>query len=733
MHLSNSARLGNDSQYLFSVNSLFKYFLMPFQCFGTILLWSTFAAYQGAYIFLAIGLCVLVHCLALETFVFGWNEKEKVFDAMLCGETKENWKSRSQDVFRKAVMTSWLAPLVDWHLSDVPQLIRSARKINRKSFVIVSTWTHYLFVSFVFLFLCLMNQLDMNNFTAENAPITHCFPNPNSTKELKANQTAKEEPMFKIKWSDWKDHNVWSYWSDWNQRINAYDHGKRWCSPNEEPTSFFTKTFVWVILTSLIVGFVARCLNVQTENYNKLEPSRRRHPQHSVPGRLQLQNQISSAFYNRLRSRKAPQGPSKALHLDYCTNCKVTKARKRTIRRELNKQNMVDGGTCLHLAFQKGMFKDCLEMIKSGADPFQRDAKGNSVASWILNPICKNYNQKRSTWLGEAYLESMMLRSFQNDQPCGICYLSDSEGRIIWSAQFEDKEELVIANCLVNQAVLVVEWSDKIRTDETLFKYLKALKGYFSEYSKDDFLQLKTNILIANSSEEPHEVAKGCLGIYKKLADYYRNPPLHKAIKEENFERYDVLISLGANPRAKNVEGQTPLEAGLKHFKGSSLEEASQEKLKVIWKILVRGGVQYLKGINDLTRTSNEIKFVLETFPPDDSNEKLHKEFAGPLFLHAVRLQGEHPAGEQLSVQQPTEDHLPEVEQLQGHQSQAGEAEEQSQEQGNVGNSSQLKMDVNFFLSLGCDIRTTRDGDGNTVLHLAAQHPTPDCLRELLV
>ena len=684
-----------------------KLFSMAVLCLPTIIIWSLFAAYHGAYVFIAIGMHMLVNYLALQTFVFGWNSKEKEFDAMLCGEARETRKSKSEEIFRKAILISWIAPVIDWHLGATQVKIKSRRKLAANSFFCVSSSIHYVSIICAFVFLCVMNSLDLNNFTENKSPLTHCF------------------------------ENTSDHWRA--QQTNLI----RWCETNEKPTDFFfNQLTIWIsIFVALsLVATLIRAINIGFSNVWVVTCLGLTRPE--------ILEKLSSYFQGIINNNLEEQ-PSSKHGCIAMAQAWLSRYSHPITRGSLNHQNLVDGSTCLHFAFRKCIFEDCLEMIKGGADPHQKNRDGVSVASLIENPSLDSYSTKRETWLGEPFFESKKIKSGF----CGIIYLGDSDGRVIWSIQFDDKDELVIANCLVREAVEMVERSDEIKWDKVLSRELGALKSYYSQKLKEKelFNELKINV--------KEKKIRG--NVVKPPFTFFAVPPLHYYINNRNLKKYDFLCLIGANPRAKNVDGLTPLEDGLKNFKGNlgaeeqlklvydaategeilkksghkNIQKAAAAFYSFVWGILVRGGVQYLENIQNPDKTSDQVRFVLSNFPPKGCKGKLPKEFAQPLFLQAVKLQGEqHPQlghsphgehqDEQLQPAQPESEEC-QTEQLSKHGEYAAKLEE-GQRPGDM-------MKVTYYLDLGCNIRTTKDVNGNTPLHIAAQHQSMDCIKELLV
>ena len=104
-----------------------------------------------------------------------------------------------------------------------------------------------------------------------------------------------------------------------------------------------------------------------------------------------------------------------------------------------------------------------------------------------------------------------------------------------------------------------------------------------------------------------------------------------------------------------------------------------------MWKILERGGTKFVRNDKDM------MNYIFKNFLNEYSHEKLPTKHAEPLFLHAVHSD-------------------------------------------NYEVCKSYKMDVlQYFLGLGCSLTTSSADNKMTILHLAAQHQTPDCISQLLV
>ena len=183
LQIFSSQRLGSYSQIKFTQFCfLFPFMLM--QTTGLLLSWAIISAYLGVYVILIIGLSVVIQYVVLETFVFGWSEQVKAYDAVLCGVPEKKRYETVQKIYFTALATSWIAPVTVWSHNKPSKVIKQRRGLTDKTkyFSIVSGATTNAFLIFVLANIGLFNLNGLNLLTGNNAPITHCFQRENATK-----------------------------------------------------------------------------------------------------------------------------------------------------------------------------------------------------------------------------------------------------------------------------------------------------------------------------------------------------------------------------------------------------------------------------------------------------------------------------------------------------------------------------------------------------------------------
>jgi hypothetical protein len=204
----------------------FVYFSM--QSLTPIVIWAFVAAYQGSYIFFAIGAIMIIQYFVLETFVFGWSEKEKIYDAVLCGEPAKNREEKVRQVFNTAIVTSWIAPFTAWS-NNKPSFFEKRKRglsVMSNYFYQISSTITTVCLLVVLVVICLLNKLDMNNFSNQNSPVTHCFNH--------GNKSGNSTFTFLVKGQ---------YFQYSNNLIDidftSEDVQERVCGPNEQASDFF--------------------------------------------------------------------------------------------------------------------------------------------------------------------------------------------------------------------------------------------------------------------------------------------------------------------------------------------------------------------------------------------------------------------------------------------------------------------------------------------------------------
>ncbi len=618
--------------------------LVSLQAAGLILTWALVAAYQGLYAFIPIIALTIIQYLVLEIFIFGWSEKEKIFDAVLCGEPEERREQISQNIFRNAILTSWIAPVTVWCNNSPTHIFKKSRKlaVNSKYFYHISSMTTIFVLAIVLGILSGLNRLDLNNFTKDNAPVTHCF--------YHENVTEFSGFTFLVNGSEFhQSDNSFS-----TGTVRSRYHLERICGRNEKPTDYFYETIIPITVTLLIVSLVASIILAYIGNLSN-------HPKLFFWefDKTVTNDAISIKFLMKIdQSPEEFKFESEKFHNKYCWHA--------------NEPDLASGCTCLLFAFQKGMFEECEKMILRGAAPFQKNNKGKSLDSMINSNDRIPFKTKKKTWLGETFFLSMEFVPFS-----GIAVVSDGEGRVHWSMEMRDPDDIVIARCMLEEASVMMERSSDIQWDQILSKELYGLR-VFSSTLKKSFKELKR--LIQNIQKKERH----------RLDTFWRTPPLHFALKMRNIKLYDTLCKLGANPNAKNIDEVTPVESVMQEFTYDRME--CEFYPEFIWKVLVRGGTKFIKNIDDLNTSypPRNIFYILKGFPLRYCSEILPIKCAQRLFFHAVSECNYNELGAET-------------------------------------------MNVNYFLDLGCSLTATHSASSLTVLHLAAQHSSHDCLSSLLV
>jgi hypothetical protein len=140
------------------------------QSLTPIMIWAFVAAYQGSYIFITIGAVLIIQYFVLETFVFGWSDKEKIYDAVLCGEPSQNREEKVRQVFKTAIVTSWIAPFTVW-CNNKPSFFEKRKRglsVMSNYFHQISSAITNVCLLIILGVICLLNKLDMNNFSNQN-------------------------------------------------------------------------------------------------------------------------------------------------------------------------------------------------------------------------------------------------------------------------------------------------------------------------------------------------------------------------------------------------------------------------------------------------------------------------------------------------------------------------------------------------------------------------------------
>ncbi len=492
----------------------------------------------------------------------------------------------------------------------------------------------------------------MNNFSNKNAPVTHCFNHDNKTGNFTNRFYYVSDNDRNYTYTFLVNDQLFQSKNDLISgdfdflTIDVYE---RVCGSNEQATDFFFYKVVPVLAGSLFLFLLLIFFNMWMENSKKKLLN-----QWLTRNDAVLKDSLSIKFLKIIN--KVDQLNEKNLEVKFQNSREL----------DLKLRNEVNGDTCLHFAFQKGLYTDCEQMICASGDPFQKNFSGESLHSLIQKPNLTSRKEKNQTWLGETFSQNMKFTKGTKDVK-GIAFIRDVERKIRWSMEMKDEDDIVIANCMMKEASIMIERSDNIKKDKILSKELHNLKLYATTL-KSSFRDLKHLILKKNPVSSKST---------------WKTSPLHSAIQQFNILLYDVLCLLGVNPEARDTDSLTPLEMAMNLFH----IDLSKEELKgsidhaFIWKILVRGGTKFVK--------TEDMNYILENFPPNDSHEKLPTKHAEPLFLHAVHSK-------------------------------------------NFEECKYYNMDIQYFLRLGCSL-TTSSADKMTVLHFAAQHSTEDCLKQLLV
>jgi hypothetical protein len=640
-------------QVYITIFNCFIYTIPHFiEAFGRLLTWAIIAAYQGFLVIPAVLLLMIIQYTSIETFIFGWRKETKIYDAVLIDEPSKTRQTKVNEIFTRAILSSWIAPVTPWCTSKSVKVIKEQRKMKSRSerFYMFSSSITNFYLLILILVIHVLNENQLNNFTTSTYPVTHCESRTLFSNVTWTDSKASDEVNIPFSATSYTFFFKGTFFSDpfFKERSNLLtlvnqirqDHVLRVCNPGEESTDLFKHHVLPLVIISLLASSFFSCII----SYIQLQP-------------------VSIKFdYAFIRDRyysifldKVNQRPHKQIVQHY---------RIKTYNIYDPIVGTINGINLLHFAFLKGLFQECKELIKKGQSPFIRDQNGDCLVDLINAPSMTSKKTKHKTWLGEIFFEH--LEVIKNVQ--GIAFISDVKKRIHWSLQFEDADQLVIAQCLLKQAVIMMERCFRVERDMVTVKELQNLKRY-SNGLRDDFAELKE--LIRNTEKE-----KGARSMWN------HNPPLHKAMKKRKFKQYDFLSKIGACPEAKNVYGVNPVEHQMEIFK-NDLRKKKEIDFDFFWGVLVRGGTRYiLESDNDL------FDYILQNFPPINHKEKLSPKFAASLFVYIL-----HPNNE----------------------------------------SKMFKMNVKYFLDIGCRLTSTKDGDGNTVLHWASQHKTARCLEDLLV
>ncbi len=125
--------------------------LLLIQTTGLLLTWATIAFFISWFAVLVMALLILVQFIVLETFVFGWNEKVKIYDTVLCGVLEEKRSETIRNIYYIALATSWITPVTVWCNNKPSSIIKQKRGIPDKTkyFLIISSATTIIYLFFV--------------------------------------------------------------------------------------------------------------------------------------------------------------------------------------------------------------------------------------------------------------------------------------------------------------------------------------------------------------------------------------------------------------------------------------------------------------------------------------------------------------------------------------------------------------------------------------------------------
>ncbi len=275
----------------------------------------------------------------------------------------------------------------------------------------------------------------------------------------------------------------------------------------------------------------------------------------------------------------------------------------------VNEADIISGNSNLYFAFQKGLYNICIKILKCGGDPLQRNINGESVYSLISKEQkMESFKTRCRTWTGETFFLEM---NSNNNDGKWIAFASDIGGKIYWSMRVNDNDldDLLIAKCMLKEAKMLIEVSEKIEGDKILAKQLHGLRMHANSL-KDDFLKFKEIVL-----EYVKEIKN----------DTETIPLLHRVLQRKQIQLYDCLIFLGANSETKNNNLETPLEVVMKTFQLNNDKD-------FIWNVLKRGGIRYVKNKED-------IHYILHTFIcKDEYVGKLKSKYTESFFLDVVKI-----------------------------------------------------------------------------------------------
>ena len=108
-------RLGSYSDKdlpIFNMVLIFPFIVL--QNIGILATWTIITAYVRLCIIVCISINMIVVFLALQTFVFRWDRKEKLFDAISTNVSKDKQKSEITKTFWISILTSWISPCSVW-------------------------------------------------------------------------------------------------------------------------------------------------------------------------------------------------------------------------------------------------------------------------------------------------------------------------------------------------------------------------------------------------------------------------------------------------------------------------------------------------------------------------------------------------------------------------------------------------------------------------------------------
>ena len=245
----------------------------------------------------------------------------------------------------------------------------------------------------------------------------------------------------------------------------------------------------------------------------------------------------------------------------------------------LRQQDPISGKTCLHESFFTCQFKKVEEMMRIGANPFQKQNDGKSIDDMLQNlcleKICEMkerlgadiFTQKSISKDGKEFrLKVNIFNCNDEDSFKGKVVLQNDRGDEIISEPFSCSILLVLALCFMEEAGKIIETDEcgNIGFDKLRQEFKKLANHVFSR--KEELQNLRYFYL-----NNPQFGMKQETGINWPCTNI-----LHKYLETRaSVTKLKFSIKCGANPEARNEKEETAFESFLRSL-NNKIEQMPQ-------------------------------------------------------------------------------------------------------------------------------------------------------------